>query len=184
MNQGKAFGLGSERHAQAGIDAHHAPRRPRRSLRARNCRPATRRSCSAAAMWTSGLSLDVRYSLGRDVIAYVNLGGVSDGPRPHLPGAQSGMVQSLVALEYRPNNRDSYILQVDGSTRAVRAGNRFADNWERHGHVWLQTRFRSPLSAVRCPSPRTATFTITCCPPSATSARTSLFRQGWSGIRV
>lgn len=75
----------------------------------------------------AGVSLDARYSLGRDVIAYLNLGGVLMGHARHLPGAQSGMVQSLLALEYRPNNRDSYILQVDDNSLAVKTGNGFVD---------------------------------------------------------
>ena len=76
-----------------------------------------------------GLSFDARYSLGRDIIVYANVGGVLMGRATQVPGAQPNMVQTLAALEYRANNRDSFVLQLDGSTRAVRAGNRFADNW-------------------------------------------------------
>jgi hypothetical protein len=76
-----------------------------------------------------GLSLDARYSLGRDIIVYTNVSGALLGRATRVPGAQPNMVQTLAALEYRANNRDSFVLQLDGSTRAVRTGNRFADNW-------------------------------------------------------
>ena len=34
----------------------------------------------------------------------------------------------MLALEYRPNNRDSFIWQIEGSASAVRTGNRVADD--------------------------------------------------------
>ncbi|HLK56558.1 MAG TPA: DUF3187 family protein [Chthonomonadaceae bacterium] len=75
----------------------------------------------------AGLSLDARYNVGREIILYGNLGGIVMGKANRVPGAQSGMVQTLVGIEYRPNNRDSFILQVDGNSLAVRTGNGFAD---------------------------------------------------------
>jgi hypothetical protein len=36
-------------------------------------------------------------------------------------------MQAFVGLEYRANHRDSFVLQVDGSSLVVRTGNRFAD---------------------------------------------------------
>ena len=40
------------------------------------------------------------------------------------------MLQTLLGLEYRANNRDSFIIQIDGNNQTVRTGNRFADGSE------------------------------------------------------
>ena len=40
----------------------------------------------------AGLSLDLRYSVGREIILYANAGGVAMGHAVRVPGAQSGMV--------------------------------------------------------------------------------------------
>src|SRR5262249_34938038 len=40
-----------------------------------------------------GLSLDARYNVGRDILLYLNLGGVLMGHASHAPGAQGGMAQ-------------------------------------------------------------------------------------------
>jgi hypothetical protein len=75
----------------------------------------------------AGLTLDGRYSLGRELILYANLGYVVMGHASRLPGARPNTVETLVALEYRPNNRDSFVAQVDGNGQFVRTGNTFAD---------------------------------------------------------
>ncbi len=75
----------------------------------------------------AGLSLDLRYSLGRDFNLYANAGGILMGRAVRVPGAASSMAQGLLGLEYHPNRRDSFVLQVDGNSLAVRTGNRFAD---------------------------------------------------------
>lgn len=74
-----------------------------------------------------GFSFDARYNVGRDTIFYANLGEVWMGKAYHIPGAQRSMLQAFTGIEYCPNSRDSYILQIDGSGLAVRTGNRFAD---------------------------------------------------------
>lgn len=74
-----------------------------------------------------GLSLDARYSVGRDVILYLNAGGILMGKASHAPGAQSRMTEGMIGVEYRPNRRDSFHLQVDANSMALRTGNRFAD---------------------------------------------------------
>ena len=78
----------------------------------------------------AGLSVDGRYSLGRDIVVYANVGGALLGHASRVPGAQANTLQTLVALEYRANNRDSFVLQTDGNTRVVRTGVRFADGWQ------------------------------------------------------
>ncbi len=78
----------------------------------------------------AGACLDARYNVGRDVILYANVGGVLMGHATRVPGARSGMVQTLFGAEYRPNNRDSFLWQFDGSSAAVRTGNWFADRWQ------------------------------------------------------
>ena len=82
-----------------------------------------------------GISLDARYSVGREIILYANLAGVVMGKANKLPEARSGMVQTLVGLEYRPNNRDSFILQFDSNSLAVRTGNGIADRLQTTGTV-------------------------------------------------
>lgn len=74
-----------------------------------------------------GLSLDARYTLGRKIIAYANFGGVLMGRATYAPGARPTMLQTFVGLEYRPNNRDSFLFQIDGNGLALRTGNAFAD---------------------------------------------------------
>jgi hypothetical protein len=74
-----------------------------------------------------GLSLDIRYSLGREILLYGNLGYVMMGPAIKIPGGRPNTVETLIAIEYRPNNRDSFVLQVDGNGQFVRTGNGFAD---------------------------------------------------------
>lgn len=74
-----------------------------------------------------GLSLDARYNVGREFLLYLNLGGVLMGPASHAPGAQSGMAQSMIGVEYRPNRRDSFHFQIDANSLALRTGNGFAD---------------------------------------------------------
>ena len=75
----------------------------------------------------AGLSLDARYSVGRDIILYGNAAGALLGHAYHLPGAQPSMAQGFGGLEYRPNNRDSFFLQIDSNSLSVRTGNHFAD---------------------------------------------------------
>ncbi len=75
----------------------------------------------------AGLSLDLRYSVGRDINLYANLGGVLMGHASHVPNPQGGMFQAMYGIEYHPNHRDSFILQVDGNSLAIRTGNAFAD---------------------------------------------------------
>lgn len=75
----------------------------------------------------AGLSLDLRYSLGRDIALYANGGGVLMGSAGRVPGAQPSMFQGFAGIEYHPNRRDSFILQIDGNSLAVRTGNSFAD---------------------------------------------------------
>ena len=74
-----------------------------------------------------GVSLDARYSFGRDITLYANMGLVSQGSAGRTPHPEHGMFQGLLACEYHPNSRDSYILQVDANSQPVRTGNPFAD---------------------------------------------------------
>ena len=76
----------------------------------------------------AGLSLDYRYSLGRDIVLYANTGGVLMGKAIRVPGAEPSMFQGFAGIEYHPNHRDSFVLQVDGSSLVVRTGNAFADH--------------------------------------------------------
>lgn len=75
----------------------------------------------------AGLSLDARYSVGREVSFYLNLGGVLTGRSRKIPNREPGLMQVFAGMEYRPNNRDSYLFQFDGGNPTVRTGNSFAD---------------------------------------------------------
>ncbi len=75
----------------------------------------------------AGLDFDLRYSLGREVTAYLSAGVTAMGRASRLPGAASGLFQGTMVLEYHPNRRDSYFLQIDGSGASVTTGNAFAD---------------------------------------------------------
>ena len=75
----------------------------------------------------AGASLDARYSLGRNISVYGNLGYVLLGTTNIAYGSRPNTVQSLACLEYHPNSRDSFVLQVDGNGQFVTTGNAFAD---------------------------------------------------------
>jgi hypothetical protein len=74
-----------------------------------------------------GLTLDGRYSVGREIVLHGSLGYVLLGRAGKVPGSRPNTVETLVAMEYRPNHRDSFIVQIDGNGQFVRTGNRFAD---------------------------------------------------------
>jgi hypothetical protein len=80
-----------------------------------------------------GLSLDGRYHVGRDIIFYAQVGGVLAGKAARLPHPRRAIFQYFLGMEYRPNNRDSFLLQVEGSTPSVRIGNDFADKIQSTG---------------------------------------------------
>ena len=129
VSQGNAFGLG-----EVNVTLKHKFLRPggRSALAARagiKLPTGNPTMLLGSGSFDVGLSLDARYSLGRDIILYANVSGALLGRATRVPGAAPNMVQTLAAVEYRANNRDSFVLQLDGSTRAVRTGNRFADNW-------------------------------------------------------
>lgn len=75
-----------------------------------------------------GASLDARYAFGRDITLYSNLGLIAQGSAGRAPHPEHGMFQGLLACEYHPNSRDSFILQVDANSQPVRTGNPFADH--------------------------------------------------------
>jgi len=74
-----------------------------------------------------GLSLDGRYTVGRDVTFYGNLGYVLLGRAVRVPGSRPNTVETLCGIEYHPNHRDSFNLQIDGNGQFVRTGNQVAD---------------------------------------------------------
>lgn len=74
-----------------------------------------------------GLCVDARYSLGRNIILFGSAGGILMSRATRVPDSQRALAQFLLAVEYRPNSRDSFLWQIDGSGAAVRTGSRFAD---------------------------------------------------------
>ncbi len=74
-----------------------------------------------------GATLDARFALGREVYAYAGLGEVWMLPATKLPTARRLMTQYSAGIEYAPNARDSFYLQLDGSSLPVRTGNAFLD---------------------------------------------------------
>jgi len=126
----------------------------------RSLMPATRRSAVAARFGLklptgnptlllgsgnvdAGLSLDGRYSVGRDLTVYAQFAGVLMGHAGRVPGAQPSMWQAFYGFEYHPNRRDSFVIQVDGNSLAVRTGNHFADS----GDVTATFAYRRLLDA-------------------------------------
>lgn len=75
----------------------------------------------------AGLSLDGRYILGREIAVYANVGYAVLGHANRVPGPPANALETLIALEYRPNRRDSFIVQIDGNGQLARTGNSFAD---------------------------------------------------------
>jgi hypothetical protein len=127
VDQGNAFGLG-----EISLTLKHGliPTTPRSALALRfglKLPTGNPTLLLGSGNVDAGLSLDTRYSVGRDINLYLNLGGVLMGHANRVPNAQGAMVQSLVGMEYHPNHRDSFVLQMDDNSLAVRTGNGFAD---------------------------------------------------------
>lgn len=74
-----------------------------------------------------GVSLDLRYSVGRDLSFHLNAGGIALGSAGRVPNPQPAIFHALACMEFHPNSRDSYIAQVDANSAPVRTGNQFAD---------------------------------------------------------
>ncbi len=133
VNQGNAFGLGE---TNVTLKRSLIGQSGRSSLAARlgvKVPTGNPTLLLGSGAFDAGLSLDGRYSLGRNVIVYANVGGALLGQadrRVRSAGARPNVVQTLGALEYRPNSRDSFVLQLDGNSRVVRTGNRIADDWQ------------------------------------------------------
>jgi hypothetical protein len=127
VNRGNAFGWGD---VSATIKRRLLPSTPRSALALRiglklpTGNPGLLLGSGGADL---GLCMDARYSLGRNIILFGSAGGVLMSKATRVPNAQPGLAQFLFAVEYRPNNRDSFLWQIDGSGAAVRTGNRFAD---------------------------------------------------------
>ncbi|HXG23370.1 MAG TPA: DUF3187 family protein [Chthonomonadales bacterium] len=81
----------------------------------------------------AGLSLDGRYNVGREFIFFANVGGILMAKATKVPNPRRAMFQYFLGVEYRPNNRDSFLLQVEGTTLATRTGNRLADRLQSTG---------------------------------------------------
>ena len=126
VNQGNGFGLGETTLTVKRSLFRATPRSAaalRFGLKLPTGNPAL---LLGSGSFDAGVSLDMRYCVGREVILYANVGQTVMGPSP-VPGSRRTMFQAFAGIEYRPNNRDSFILQVDGSSLAVRTGNGLAD---------------------------------------------------------
>ncbi len=73
------------------------------------------------------VSLYGRWKVARRWTAYGQLGGVFQGPAARLDHARSLVLQESVALEFRPNSRDSYVFQHQGDTSPMITGVQFLD---------------------------------------------------------
>ena len=126
VNQGNGFGLG-----ETSLTLKHrlirANLRSALALRLAMKVPTGNPSLLlGSGSFDAGISLDAKYSVGRDVIFYANAGEVLLGHSP-VRGSRRNLFQGFIGIEYRPNNRDSFLLQIDGSSLAVRTGNGVAD---------------------------------------------------------
>jgi hypothetical protein len=127
VDQGNAFGLG-----ETVVTVKHTlirtSRRSALALRAGLKLPTGNPTLLlGSGSFDEGLTLDARYNLGRDVSLYGNLGYVALGRAGRVPGARPNTVETLIGVEYHPNHRDSFNLQVDGNGQFVRTGNEVAD---------------------------------------------------------
>ncbi len=133
VNQGNAFGLGE---TNVTLKRSLTGQSGRASLAARlgvKVPTGNPTLLMGSGAFDAGLSLDGRYSLGRNIVVYANVGGALLGQadrKIRTAGARPNVVQTLAALEYRANSRDSFVLQLDGNSRVVRTGNRIADGWQ------------------------------------------------------
>ncbi len=75
----------------------------------------------------AGGELLAHYGVGRDLSFFGSAGIVWMGTAHRIPGAQPHMVQGLMGIAFHPNSRDSFVMQIDANSLAVRTGNRFAD---------------------------------------------------------
>ena len=133
VNQGSAFGLGE---TNVTLKRSLIAQTGRSSLAARlgvKIPTGNPTLLLGSGAFDAGLSLDGRYTLGRNISVYANVGGALLGQADRhvrAADAQPSAVQTLAALEYRANRRDSFVLQLDGSSRVVVTGNRLADGWQ------------------------------------------------------
>src|SRR5207247_7119582 len=65
-----------------------------------------------------GLCLDGRVRLGREFMVFATAGGAWTGHASRLPKVRSWIPQGMVALEYRPNNRERWIWHLEGRAPA------------------------------------------------------------------
>ncbi len=75
----------------------------------------------------AGLNADGRYNVGRDIVIYAGIGGIVAGRATRVPNSKSKLYQAYGAVEYNPNSRDSYVLQIDTGDVIVRTGSAMAD---------------------------------------------------------
>ncbi len=78
-----------------------------------------------------GADVDMRQNLGRDVSLYFNWSHSWLGKDPAIATARTWWEQGIVAIEYRANRKDSYVLQSDWNSLAVVTGNPWADRQQR-----------------------------------------------------
>jgi hypothetical protein len=127
VNVGNAFGLGDVS-VTVKLPLARATRRAaaaaRIGLKAPTGNPG---QVLGSGTFGAGLSLDGRYNVGPWVVFYANLGRVLNGGATRVPGVRRWVNEYLLAAEYRPNRRDSYVLQADGNGVVVATGNHRAD---------------------------------------------------------
>ncbi len=126
INRGNAFGIGetvmtlkkqlSKQSRRAALSARVGLKVPTGSVS----------EVLGSGKFNEGVSIDARYSLGRDFTLYGNLGYVLIQKSNIALGTRPNSVQSLACIEYHPNSRDSFVLQVDGNGQFVSTGNDFA----------------------------------------------------------
>lgn len=78
-----------------------------------------------------GADVDVRQNLGRDISLYFNWDHSWLGKDPAVATARTWWEQGIVAIEFRANRKDSYVLQSDWNSLAVVTGNPWADRQQR-----------------------------------------------------
>jgi len=78
-----------------------------------------------------GASVTFSGALGKRLDAYAQLAGVLQGKSTGVPGTRPSILQESLALVWKRNSKDSWILQWQGEDSAIRTGNPVADSQQR-----------------------------------------------------
>jgi hypothetical protein len=89
-----------------------------------------------------GLSLYKQWNAGRHLSLHAQLGAVFQGPARHLPGTRPLVDQEALALVYKKNSRDAWVVQLQGESSALKLGIHASDQHHQAFTVGYQRKAR------------------------------------------